>query len=152
MSSPIYSPEVIYRLHNRTVKTSGCWEWVGWRSPEGYGKMKAQGKMKFAHRLMYEVERGEIPDGMVIDHLCRNRGCVNPNHLEAVTRGTNAIRGNTPIAENAAKTHCHKGHPLMGDNLKYEFPNGQRRRRCRTCHRDNNTKYRERKNELRPNS
>ena len=71
-----------------------------------------------------------IPDGKELDHLCRNRKCVNPKHLESVTHRENILRGETIMAENARKTHCWRGHPLSGKNLKLK-PNGHRQ--CRAC-------------------
>lgn len=70
-----------------------------------------------AHRFAYELIRGKIPEGLDIDHLCRNRQCVNPEHMEPVTPRENTIRGDTIPAHNLKKTHCPKGHPLSGDNL-----------------------------------
>lgn len=76
------------------------------------------------------MEVGPIPEGMDLDHTCRNRGCVNPEHLEPVTTQVNTLRGIGPTAENARKTHCKHGHPLEGDNL-YVDPEGKRK--CRAC-------------------
>ena len=74
-------------------------------------------KLVLAHRFAYELLRGPIPEGMTIDHLCRTRSCVNPEHFEVVTRGENVLRGVGPPAMNARKTHCAKGHPLVEGNL-----------------------------------
>ncbi len=83
------------------VRRSGpleCWEWTGAHAPQGYGQIRAYGKTQNAHRIAWEIVRGEIPDGLQIDHLCRNRGCVNPAHLEPVTQRENILRGESPAA------------------------------------------------------
>lgn len=90
---------------------SGCWEWVGAKSGVGYGTVTVGGShTKSAHRWMYEQVKGPIPDGMTLDHLCRKRDCVNPDHLEVVTMTENVLRGDGPTARNARKTHCARGH------------------------------------------
>lgn len=81
--------------------------------------------------MSHELHKGPIPEGLVIDHLCRNRGCVNPDHLEAVTQRENILRGEGLAAANARKTHCPKGHPYSGENL-YVVPSSGRRQ-CRIC-------------------
>ena len=115
------------------VRGAGCWEWGGARSKAGYGQIRSGGRgvLLYAHRVAYELARGPIPPGLVIDHLCRNRGCVNPDHLEVVTNGENLLRGDTFAAENARKTHCPYGHPYQGDNLYLTPKHGHRQ--CRIC-------------------
>ena len=103
-----------------------CWTWVGPHQSIGYAIF---GKT-VAHRVAYELSVGPVPAGMELDHLCRNRGCVNPAHLEPVTRRENVMRSDSFAAVNAAKTHCPNGHPYSGGNLHVR-PNGDRR--CRTC-------------------
>lgn len=111
------------------VRGSGCWLWVGTLDADGYGQacMKHGEHLK-AHRIAYEVWVGPIPEGLTIDHVkargCTARNCVNPSHLEAVTNTENVLRGNSPPAVNARKTHCAKGHPLVARGYG---------RYCRVC-------------------
>lgn len=110
----------------------GCWEWAGSRDRDGYGRFKLDGRPQMAHRVAFELWRGEIPDGLQIDHLCRNPGCVNPNHLEVVTSRENTLRGEGPAAENGRKTHCKRGHEFTEENT-YLSAKG---RECRICRRE----------------
>lgn len=102
-----------------------CWEWVGTRSRKGYGRFSVNAKRVAAHRFAYEEFVGHIPDGLEIDHLCRNRSCVNPKHLEPVTHKENVLRSPVnPIAIAASKTTCAEGHELSP---------WRRGRRCLVC-------------------
>lgn len=109
-----------------------CWKWTS-SLMHGYGRFRLAGVKIRAHRFAYVTSVGPIPDGLVLDHLCRTRSCVNPAHLEPVTIGENVMRGQTIGARNAVKTHCPAGHPYVGDNL-YVMPSGKRV--CRQCRRD----------------
>ena len=116
-------------------KTDSCWLWTGSKQPNGYGYIHAKynnaGRVNLkAHRVAYELLVGPIPDGLVIDHLCNNRGCVNPEHLRPSTNRDNVLRGASPCAKNAAKTHCKRGHSFSLDNT-YVRPSGERE--CLTC-------------------
>lgn len=120
----------------RFVDVSGeCWIWTGYRLPDGYGTFAAtwNGNKVMAHRWAYEALVGPIPNGLVLDHLCRVPACVNPAHLEPVTHRENVRRGDvTKLRDN-----CRRGHPFTPDNT-YQRRNsaGFLIRSCRTCTRD----------------
>lgn len=121
----------------------GCWEWLGARTSNGYGSFKAKGFSPQAHRVGFELLRGDIPSGMELDHLCHNRGCVNPFHLEPVSHAENVRRrSSTPVAVKtkareprkfARATHCGKGHEFTPDNTKVSKRGW---RYCVTCSRE----------------
>ncbi len=111
------------------ILDNGCWLWVG-NLHSGYGRFYYHGTEFRAHVWAYTNCIGPVPAGLELDHLCRNRACVNPLHLEPVTTKVNLLRGVSPPAINARKTHCSNGHPLSGDNLCIEL-NGDRR--CIAC-------------------
>lgn len=126
---------------------SGCWEWTAYRDDDGYGKFKVRaGFQQAAHRTSYELFVGPIPDGLQLDHLCRNPGCVNPEHLEPVTCEENIHRGDAG-QHNAAKTHCPQGHPYDEKNTRYGVQRrGRAIRQCRACDRERQLiRYHERK-------
>lgn len=122
---------------------NGCWPWIGSIDTTGYGGFWNGSKLARAHRWSYERFVGPIPEGLHIDHLCRNHRCVNPAHLEPVTNRENALRGMSRNAQNARKTHCQKGHPFSGENLQINC-NGNRV--CRQCQ---STYHKERRARLR---
>ena len=123
-----------------------CWVWVGSLNSHGYGhiqgwskkELSSYGGTTLAHRVSYQCYRGPIPTGLTLDHLCRNRWCVNPWHLEAVTMYENWSRGISMSAVNAKKTHCLRGHEFTKENT-YTAPKG---RGCRACRdRRNRARY-----------
>ena len=112
-----------------------CWIWTGAKQSRGYGCVLWEGRVQLAHRVLYELTNGPFPPGLQPDHLCRNKDCVNPDHIEPVTPAENMARSDASWVggeRNRAKVRCTQGHPYAGDNL-YERPNGERE--CRTCRR-----------------
>lgn len=105
---------------------NGCWVWTGCIIRNGYG----QCRQAYVHRMAWEQIRGPIPPGLQLDHLCRNRACCNPDHLEPVTNRENVVRGFGPTAINARKTECKRGHAYTEENT-YHYRDG--RRDCRVC-------------------
>ena len=109
---------------------SGCWLWTGVTDSWGYGRA---GRAGMAHRVFYERIVGAIPKGLTLDHKCRVRCCVNPDHLEPVTLRENLRRGSGFPGLNARKTHCRLGHDLSDPRVLYLTPTGKRN--CRICRR-----------------
>lgn len=136
------------RFWDKVEKTDECWVWTAAKTA-GYGRFWQDGKMLNAHRVAYEMLVGPIPDGLQLDHLCRNRACVRPDHLEVVTQQENISRGDVGRhgnnanagSNNREKTHCARGHEYTPENtyLTKQGPDGrQRHRNCRECQREAN--------------
>lgn len=113
----------------------GCWMWKGRASTPGYGQVVVGGKWVSVHRFSYELENGPIPEGMSVDHLCYNKLCVNPMHLDLVSRADNVRRAKAMLE------HCKRGHPFTAENT-YRDPKTPRRH-CRQCRKDANRAIRE---------
>ena len=106
---------------------SGCWIWLGIPDKDGYGRFRIRKSQMPAHRVVYEFMKSPIPVGLTLDHKCRNKICVNPNHLEPVTNKINILRGVGAAAINSRKTQCLNKHRLSSDNLVKSYLNkGQR--------------------------
>ena len=132
-------------VEDKVLVGDACWEWTGATSG-GYGYLRQRGINHLAHRLIYELLVGPIPDGLVIDHLCRNRSCVNPGHLEPVAFQENVLRGTGVTAENAAKTHCKHGHEFTAANTIPATALGGRK--CRSCTCGPGATYKQRKKSI----
>jgi hypothetical protein len=120
-------PTIEQRFWSYVHFTPSCWEWTAYRH-DGYGRFNEGSRIARVHRFAYELLVGPIPDGLTIDHLCRNRACVNPAHLEPVTVKVNVLRGEGPAAQHARKTKCPQGHPYDTQQAGG--------RRCSICHRN----------------
>jgi hypothetical protein len=119
-----------YRLWSRVRDDeNGCWTWTGCTDPNGYGAIYWRGRTWKVHRVAWTLCRGEIPEGLTVDHLCRNRGCVNPNHFELVPLKVNQSR---QISNNSKKTRCPQGHPYDERNTRITAAG---KRQCRICRR-----------------
>jgi hypothetical protein len=124
----------------RQLEVGDCWEWTGYRNRDDYGVATVSGRQWLVHRYVYTVLVGAIKQGKVLDHLCRNRKCCNPDHLEPVTRGVNTQRGISGLAQRL-RTHCPQGHAYA--ELGRIAPDG--RRQCMECRRQWCRKYRQEK-------
>jgi len=122
-------------------KDDGCWIWRLSKDRYGYGKLRINNVTHSAHRFSYFIHGGKpIGRELYLDHICRDRTCVNPSHLRVVTARESAlINNNSPWAINHNKTHCKNGHPLDGANVTYRLvESGNKKRRCMECHRREN--------------
>lgn len=122
-----------------------CMEWQGYTDHDGYGRIRIAGKSRYVHVVAYELAVGAIPEGFEVDHLCRNRKCLNPLHLEAVTRRVNSLRSESFAAINTRLTHCAHGHEFTPDNTRVHRYPTYTKRICRACERRRQHEMKERK-------
>lgn len=130
------------RISRRITRTPQCWSWIGPVNSSGYGNARYCGRVEGVHRIAYLVWIGPIPEGMEVDHLCRMRRCVNPDHLELVTRREN----NRRVA--SLTTQCPNGHEYDEENTNIRHRKGWVLRECRKCSRARNREYRRRTHPL----
>jgi hypothetical protein len=123
-------PSLMDRFFKFVEQDGECWRWTGLISVDGYGRIGIDRVPRGAHRVAYELLRVEIPAGLHLDHLCRNRACVNPWHLEPVTNRVNVLRGASHVARQAAQTACVRGHEFTAENTVVD---SRGHRGCRTC-------------------
>lgn len=121
------------RIRLRSSSEGECMVYNGQRTADGYGIIRINRKHQVVHKVMWESVNGAIPEGMQLDHLCRNEPCWNPDHLEVVTPLENTLRSKNPASANSKKTHCKRGHPLSGDNLHVSTRNGRPTRTAWCC-------------------
>lgn len=130
------------RFYAKIKRSDKCWEWTASILANGYGQFHAP-STTLAHRFSYELHKGPIPDGLVIDHLCRNRRCVNPEHLEAVPQRVNLLRGETLNASEVMRSTCPSGHPYDVANTRLY----RGRRVCKSCEAPKSARHRARQRE-----
>lgn len=142
------------RFTSKFTVSTGCWNWGACILKNGYGQTYWNGKRDYAHRVSYQIYKGEIPDGLVIDHLCRNKACVNPEHLELVSQSENVLRGwrlahqnGVPVKYNP-RPSCTRGHLFVPENIKLKSRNKYLFRMCRICNRAARKRNRIRHREL----
>lgn len=134
------------RFWARVEKTDTCWTWTGAlnaKGERGYGVIWFRGRQEYVHRLAYELLVAPIPEGRTIDHLCRNRQCVRPDHLRAVSMRENVLASSGITAQNWQKTHCLRGHPFTPENTWVDPKTNSRQ--CRACNRERKRKLYQRK-------
>lgn len=126
---------VLDRLESKIerIPIAGCWMWTGAGDKKGYGRINIDGKIRLTHRVYYEIMVGKVPDGLELDHLCRNPSCCNPSHLEPVTRKVNTDRGLCAEAHRKRKSlirFCKNGHDYTEENT---YVDKRGRRSCKEC-------------------
>jgi hypothetical protein len=122
-----------FGMRSKIAEVDECWEWLGARNSKGYPCFAIERKSKLAHRVSYELLVGRIPDGLQLDHLCRNIICVRPSHLEPVTNAENMRR------RSLAYLTCKRGHSMVAANVRvHKRANGHVSRECRECERERN--------------
>lgn len=131
-------------IYSLLVQVGDCWEWQGYRGPHGHGAVYHDGASRPAYRVIWEHLRGEVPEGLELDHLCRNPPCCNPDHLDPVTHAENMRRG---AQSYEVRSHCLAGlHELTPDNVITRLTDG--RQQCRACRNDKRRTNRRRRRAL----
>lgn len=132
--SSVSKKVVLEKFESRYVVSGGCWLWIRAVNSNGYGRIQFKQISCLAHRMSLFLFGDGVPHGLVVDHKCKNKRCVNPKHLRIVTAKENALKNNGGVAEvNRNKTHCLRGHPLSGENLYTQKSTGYRY--CKECNR-----------------
>jgi len=126
-------------MKNIVIDQNDCWNWKLWISPLGYGQISFKDKTELVHRVSFQVFIGKIKKNLEINHICRNRKCINPEHLETVSHRENLLKGDTIAAKNDQKTHCLNGHKFTPENTCIN-PSGERS--CRICKNRRQRSYR----------
>lgn len=125
----------LHRFLAKIQVSDGCWEWQGAKNPRGYSWFRGEGGTPTTgHRFAYEAFVGPVPEGLDLDHLCRNTSCVRPDHLEPVSHRENLLRGETIAACHAVRTSCGRGHEYPGIVSR----RGDGSRICKVCVSDQN--------------
>jgi hypothetical protein len=132
---PTSKSDVLVRFWNKVKKTKKCWLWIGAIDTDGYGNWSQNKTPTKPHRFSYELHVEKIPKGMVIDHICRVRNCVNPDHLRVVSNRANLLIGEGFVGKNYKKTHCIRGHEFTEENTRWY----RNCRLCKICGYDHNT-------------
>jgi hypothetical protein len=131
LDEPVILDDRFWSKVNKNTE-SGCWLWTSCVQA-GYGRFRYKKRTFWVHRLSYLFLIGDIPEGLQLDHLCRVRNCVNPEHLEPVTSRENTMRGNSFSAQNAKKTHCPQGHEYNEENTYIYNRKNTTYRKCKIC-------------------
>jgi hypothetical protein len=126
----VYDHLLRLKICEPTTLPTGCWEWMGSKNRDGYGHVWLNGRLRSAHQMTYEHFVGPVPEGLELDHLCRNPACANYEHLEPVPHRVNVLRGAGVSAVHAVKTHCIHGHEFTPENT---YIGRRGNRSCREC-------------------
>jgi len=142
----LYTPVIVSRFEAKLTDGPGdCWLWTASKDRDGYGHFWPRQKAyRRAHRWSYEYHIGPIPDGLQLDHLCRNRACVNPYHLEPVSARTNTLRGTSFAAVYADAEACIRGHEFTPENTRMQRRKSGVSRQCKECDRQANRSWHQR--------
>ena len=129
---------ILKLISNCEITESGCWEWQGLKHRSGYGQITTLSGRDYTHRVAWALMIGPIPEGMVIDHICRNRTCFKPSHLRVTTHRQNILAGTGASARNYRKTKCARGHTYTEGNFTFKYAQQRKWRRCSICAKQDN--------------